>query len=39
VPVLRITTDRADYVDSGTPNPRFLAIRIPSISYEPERAK
>ncbi len=39
VPVLRISTDRADYVGSGTPNPRFLAFRIPSISYEPKRAK
>jgi hypothetical protein len=39
VPVLRITTDRADYVADGTASARFVAVRIPSISYEPERAK
>ena len=39
VPVLRITTDRADYVAEGTPNARFVALRIPALSYEPERAK
>jgi hypothetical protein len=33
VPVLRIKTDSADYVAGGTPNARFLAVRIPSISY------
>ncbi len=33
VPVLRINTDRADYVAEGTPNARFVAVRIPSISY------
>jgi hypothetical protein len=36
---LRITTDRADYVGGGTADARFLAVRIPSISYEPKRAK
>ena len=39
VPVLDIVTDRADYVGAGTPNARFVSLRIPSISYEPERAK
>jgi hypothetical protein len=39
VPVLRINSDRADYVAEGTPNARFVALRIPAISYEPERAK
>ena len=33
VPVLRIKTDTADYVGWGTPNARFLAVRIPAISY------
>ena len=33
VPVLRIRTDTADYVGGGTPNARFLAVRIPAISY------
>jgi len=35
VPVLRIRTDRADYVGGGTPNARFVAVRIPAISYVP----
>jgi len=39
VPVLHITTDHADYVAGGTPNARFLAVRIPSITYVPERTK
>ena len=39
VPVLRINSDRADYVAEGTPNARFVAVRIPSISYESKRAK
>jgi hypothetical protein len=39
VPVLEIATDRADYVGAGTPNARFVSLRIPFISYEPERAK
>ncbi len=38
-PALRITTDRADYVGGSTANARFLAVQIPSISYEPERAQ
>jgi hypothetical protein len=38
VPVLRISTDQADYVGGGTPNARFLAVRIPSVSYVSERA-
>jgi hypothetical protein len=38
VPVLRISTDHADYVGGGTPNARFLAVRIPSISYVSERS-
>ena len=33
--VLRIRTDRADYVGGGTPNARFVAVRIPAISYVP----
>jgi hypothetical protein len=33
VPVLNIRTDRADYLDGGTPNARLVAVRIPSISY------
>jgi hypothetical protein len=33
VPVLSIRTDRADYLDGGTPNARLVAVRIPSISY------
>ena len=39
VPILRIRTDRADYIGAGTPNARLAAIRIPSISYVPKRAK
>jgi hypothetical protein len=39
VPVLRISTDHADYVGGGTPNARFLAVRVPSISYVSERTK
>ena len=39
VPVLRITTDHADYVGGDTPNARFLAVRIPSITYGSERTK
>ena len=33
VPVLNVRTDRADYLDGGTPNARLVAVRIPSISY------
>jgi hypothetical protein len=33
VPVLRIETDHADFVDGGTPNARLVAVRIPAISY------
>jgi hypothetical protein len=33
VPVLNVRTDRADYVDAGTPNARLVAVRILSISY------
>jgi hypothetical protein len=33
VPILRIRTDRADYVGAGTPNARSVAIRIPALSY------
>jgi hypothetical protein len=33
VPVLRIRSDRADYVGGGTPNARLVAVRIPQISY------
>ena len=36
VPVLRIRTDNADYVGGGTPNARFLAVRVPSLSYVSE---
>ena len=39
VPALRIRTDRADYVDGGTPNARLVAIRIPSLSYVTERSR
>jgi hypothetical protein len=39
VPVLRISTSEADYVGEGTPNARFVAVRIPAISYVSERAK
>ena len=39
VPVLQIRTDAADYVGGGTPNARFLAVRIPSLSYVAERTK
>ena len=30
---LTIRTDRADYLDAGTPNARLVAVRIPAISY------
>jgi hypothetical protein len=39
VPVLRITTDRADYLGEGTSNARFVALRIPSISYRSKGTK
>ena len=39
VPALRIVTDKADYVDSGTPSARFVAVRIPSITYVSDVAK
>jgi hypothetical protein len=35
VPVLRIETDRADFVDGGTPNARLVAVRIPTLLYRP----
>lgn len=37
VPVLRIETDRADFVDGGTANARLVAVRIPALSYGPAK--
>jgi hypothetical protein len=39
VPVLNIRTDRADYLDGGTPNARLVALRIPAISYEIDHSR
>jgi hypothetical protein len=39
VPVLNVRTDRADYLDGGTPNARLVAVRIPSISYEIDHSR
>jgi hypothetical protein len=33
VPVLRIETDHADYVDAGTASARLVAVRISALSY------
>ncbi|HEV8603390.1 MAG TPA: glycosyltransferase family 39 protein [Gaiellaceae bacterium] len=37
LPVLRIRTDRADFVGGGGPDARLVAVRIPAISYVPKR--
>jgi hypothetical protein len=37
VPLLAIRTDHANYVGGGTPNARLVAVRIPAVSYVPER--
>jgi len=39
VPALEIRTDRGDSVGGGTANARLVAVRIPAISYVPERAQ
>ena len=37
LPVLEIRSDRGDFVDSGTPNARFVAVRVPSAYYAREK--
>jgi hypothetical protein len=37
VPVLRIETDHADYVDPGSASARLVAVRIPTLLYEARR--
>ena len=33
LPVLEIRSDKGDFVGSGTPNARFVAARVPSLTY------
>ena len=35
IPVLRIRTDQADFLGGGTPNPRVVSVRIPTLEFVP----
>jgi hypothetical protein len=36
-PVLEIRSDKGDFVAGGTPNARFVGVRVPSIAYAREK--